>query len=611
MQSTSRLSNERSLSWSLFQRVVGDRTGAVIFFGSICFVGLYWQRGIFINDNYTFVNALLNLAEGRLHFESFYGADFVSWPGTTEIDGRSYGRSYGIVFAALPFLWVITPLGTVVGYHLVAVFFWCLSLLGFSFYAGKLTGEQGLAALGGGSVAVVILGSNILFASPVPSEYRYVLALQMLAIVTTGLVGVVLYRLVKFLESKRMAIFAGSAVVLASSVGYWGSIPKRHVFVALLTLVSIYGFAVSRNPSSPRHERFHRSLSYAAVGLTAWINPGEAAVLFTVLLPLDLLTAHSNDWRHLATIGSAFIFSLIPFLVTNTIVTGEPLTSSRMTSMGLAEPDGGTGGSTGGSSGGSNGGALPVPGILGSVIDSVGLVASFYTDGFDTISAEPGRIYEVFINRGYDRPNVGGPQNLSIIESMPFLAALVGLFPLAVRKLRERDSIGTWIKTTAGRTDVFATSYVLLFTLLYMPRLPLRVQLTVRYLVPIVPLLVLLVFRLSLVQRILRTHQTDVLWTYAFTVGGLSAVFIALLNLGQAVGLPHTPGRIISLHGEVALVCGLCIGAGILLASVFEDSRLDGGMARLLAFGAGMSTVLILVSFVHYWSGDLMLIPSL
>ncbi|WP_255151781.1 hypothetical protein [Halorarius halobius] len=591
-------------------RVVGGRVGAAILFGAVSFFGLYWQSGVFINDNFTLVNALRAVSDGRLYWQSQ-----VSWPGTVTIDGRLYGRSYGIVVAALPFLWLLELFGPIVGVRFVAVGIWAVAVFGFAHHAGAVSGQRRGALLAAAGVVSVVALANALFAGPLDYGARFALALQLLAMVTTALIGVLVYRLLCRVESRTLGAFGGSAVVLATSVAYWASIPKRHVFTALLALLAVYGFAVSRTESEPRRGLVHRCLAYGAVGLTAWVNPAEAAVLFTVLLPLDVATAPSNDRMHLTGVGSAFALSLLPFLVTNTLVTGDPLTAPVMELTGFS----GTGGGpppSGGGGGGGGGGTTPLVERLGRaaspILDPLVLVWSVYADGLDVLLAEPLRLYQVFVDRGFDAltgQRVGSARNLSVLESVPFLAALVGALP-SLRHEGRTERLRAWLASADGRTDAFVIVYVALFTLLYLPRLPLRVQLTVRYLVPVVPGLVYLVCRVPVVKRSLQRNQTAALWTYAYGVGVGSLVSVVLFRLGPTVGLGLSKNEIISMHGDIALLTAAALAVVTVAADVRDRDGLDRTVARLMALGAALGTVLVLVSFLHYWNGDLLLVPQ-
>jgi len=487
---------------SILREYSVDRFGAAIFFGSLCFTGLYWQVGVFINDNYTIVNTLLNLSEGRLYFESFYGSELVKWPGTVHIDDRLYGRSYGIAFAALPFLWATTLLEPILGLRLIAVGFWSVGVLGLAVQIDALVGRRRSVLLAACTLIGSVVVANALLTSPTDINriHRYVLSLQMLAI-----------------------------------------------------------------------------------------------------------------------LASVFVSSLVPFFITNTITTGDPFTSPLMASgFGVDTPTS-AGGETGAGGGGAGGGASGsadgvgglVPDVLITVIDRVMLVVSIYRDGLIAVADDPYRVYQVFIDRAYTAPNFGSSRNLTVLESMPFLGVLVGVIPYGIYRVRRGPGVRSWLRTVVGQTDALVFAYVLLFAIVYMPRLPLRVQLTVRYLVPITPGLLYLTFRLPPVKRAIRTNQSALSWTYAFGLGGFSLASLLLLRAGSAVGITASDLDLLSLHGSVALGCATFLGIGTIAAVIADDARVGTIVARLFALGAALGTTLILLFFLHYSPAERWLFPPL
>jgi len=597
---------DESTPHTIAKIIFGDRVGAAILFGAISFVCLYWNAEIFINDNATLVNALLNVSQGRLYFVSFYGGLEASFPGTTVIDGRMYGRNYGVIFAALPILWVVNLAQQIVGLQLVAVGFWVIALFGFSSQIGRLLSRYHEALLGWGIVSTAVLGANALFAPELDAMFRYVTALQILTIITTALVGLFTYRLISHVQSRLIGIWGGALVVLATGIGFWGWIPKRHVFSALLAVVAIFGFYLSRGTHPVRQRLIYRSLPYVSVGLLAWINAAEASILFTALLPVDLATAKSNKPSHLAVIATIFTVSLIPFFSTNFLITGDPLTPTRLARRGGSAPV------SGGSS--SNGISDGTPSLLTPfmpVFSRFSVLMSFYTDGLGVLLSDPFRIYEVFVARTqstFTRSNVGGPHNLSILETTPVFGALIGGLSQVFWSYRNRQ-FRKWVSSPRGMTDVFVIFFTILFTIFYIPRLPLRVMFTVRYLVPIIPGLVYLLLRIRLIRQLSTDYQSTILWAYAFGVSILSMIFISVYTQGPRFAIRLSTKSLVSLHGDGAVVNALVLAMAILLVDQFGNRKIERIASALLGFAAAWGTVLILVSYGHYWASDLYLIP--
>jgi hypothetical protein len=198
---------------------------------------------------------------------------------------------------------------------------------------------------------------------------------------------------------------------------------------------------------------------------------------------------------------------------------------------------------------------------------------------------------------GVDYSQTGGETiDLTLLESAPLLAALAAL---PVVRLRERlPSVRpTAIDWTAPRraTDLFAITFAVVFTLPHLGRLPLHSTVTVRYLVPVVPLLVYGVFGLSPVRRVVRSAPRTVtrvavtatvlgglVWTAAFTVfdpgvGGLmqahavSNLGVAVLVVGWLVARPDSDRLGAAVLGlAAAAMCLFLLGTGF---EYFADGR--------------------------------------
>jgi hypothetical protein len=151
--------------------------------------------------------------------------------------------------------------------------------------------------------------------------------------------------------------------------------------------------------------------------------------------------------------------------------------------------------------------------------------------------------------------------------------------------------------------------FTILFAIFYLPRLPLRVQFTVRYLVPITPGLVYLLLRIRKVRQVTIDYQSAILWAYAFGVGLLSMLFITVFVQGARFGIEIPTQSLVSVHGDGAIITAMVLAVGITLANRFEIPSIERIVSGVLGFAAAWGTVLILVSFGHYWATDLYLIP--
>ncbi|MFB6192000.1 MAG: hypothetical protein ABEI11_01625 [Haloarculaceae archaeon] len=621
---------------SLSRVVFGDRIGVAVFLAAVTFVAVYWRVGVFINDNYTIANALVNVADGHLSVEYVvYGPESGATPGMVVRDGTVYGRYYGIVFAALPFLWAWRAVATVADPRIAAVALWSLGLLALAVTAGRIVDRRREAAVLGSGLALGSLAVNGTLATPLESRWLGLLALQTSTVVWAGLLGVFVYRLLARIHGPRVGAVAGLAAVLATPVGFWASIPKRHVLVGLFAVLVAYALYRAREPAEG-DLRF-RAASYALVGLCAWASPYDAALIFVVFAPIDLLTARSNDPRRLVALAAAFAVSLVPFLLTNFLVTGQPLKPPRMltpydgqgdlltgdaASDGESASEGGSerGSGSGQPGGGAGTGAGRVPAIstlvaavatataalVEGALERTQFLWSFLDRSLDVVVNRPDRLHHVFVRSGYIEgvASEDGSQaiSLSVLESMPLAGPLLAA---PVARLRRRASIdlAAWARSPRGAVDLFALAVVVLFPLGYLHRLPVHASVTVRYLVPAMPFLLYLVARLPAVRAVVRGELPLLAASYAGTVfvgGQLLVLVVALrsLSLGEAV----------QLHAVLALAAAATSALWLLASTVSVRERARLG-AAVLGATAGLTTVFLLLSGLEYfaYAGDFLL----
>ncbi|MEF8785938.1 MAG: hypothetical protein V5A45_08395, partial [Haloarculaceae archaeon] len=272
----------------------GDRLGLTLFLGAVLWCGALWRVGIFIQDTVTVANALANVADGHLAIlDSPYALTLGEQPGLVEVDGQAYGRNYGHVLLALPLLWLLEVGSALVAPKLLLAGAWSLGLVAFTGQVGRLTGREQIAAIGSVGALLVFVG-NVLSVTALPEGVLALVALQLSTIVAAAFIAVVLYRLVGRFHGRRMGVAAGVAVVVATPVGFWATIPKRHVVTAAAAVVALYCFAVSRDRTD-RRGTLSRACSYGVLGLLTTVHPFEAFFLFVVLAPVDLVTAPENS----------------------------------------------------------------------------------------------------------------------------------------------------------------------------------------------------------------------------------------------------------------------------------------------------------------------------
>ena len=307
----------------------GDRVGLALFLGALCFGMLTWRAGLFISDNITLVRTLDALSEERLWIERADG-DHARPPGTEVLDGRVYGRNYGQLVGSLPALWLLQVVDAVADLRVSLVAGWHLVVLGFGVVISDLMGYRRAGILAVAPLVVLSFVFKLLLATRINEPNLALFALQTTGFLTTGFCAVVLYRLLALQGERRVVALAGAAGVVAIPVGFWATIPKRHSISVLAVLTVLYLFGVSRRSGGTGRELpLARAGAYAVVGLLTRVHAAEGLFVFAALVGVNLPTAPRNDRRSLAAVGAVFAVSLLPMLVTNTLVTGEALRPPR------------------------------------------------------------------------------------------------------------------------------------------------------------------------------------------------------------------------------------------------------------------------------------------
>jgi hypothetical protein len=328
------------------------------------------------------------------------------------------------------------------------------------------------------------------------------------------------------------------------------------------------------------------------------VHPFEAVFLLAVFAPLDVLTAPRTDRYSVVVLGGVFLLSVIPLFIVNTLISGNPLKVPRLLSRvpddftGQApgesasetasggQPATGSGSSAQGSGTANpdgNGGFLPTPVErgLGYITTVLGFMMDAVVNGLDALR-DPQRLYHTFIRGGWI-PTLDYAVNdfetveLTLLESFPLCAALLWIPVVASRQLRSvGNRAGIWAivpSTPAGQTDLLAASYAVVFTVVYLPRLPLISQITVRYILPVVPLILYGVVRFSVVHQAIDQRVRVLVGSYltSLLVGGVT-VLVVLFSLEPA------SGEVMQLHALLGIAAG-AVGALAILAEPLHKRR--------------------------------------
>lgn len=652
---------QRRLDRTLF----GDRYGVVLFVGTLAVLTTYWRVGVFLTDSYAIANGLVNVADGTLEITKItYSLTLDSQPGLWYADGAVYARNYAHIFLALPVLWLLDALTFLFDLRLVLAAAWSGILLLLFDRVGQLLDRHQPFATAGAAVALLAFLASALAAAPLPDRWTAFLALQLTGMLAVAFAGVVFYRVLAHAHGRRVGLVFGAAVAIASPVGFWASIPKRHALSALAVVAVLGAFYFSRATDSRRRLLGLRALAYALIALWAWLHALEALVVFAVFVPIDLATARSNHPKHLVVVGLVFLVALAPFLATNAAINGDPfqpprsldsfsgqvdpLATGGLDGAGGAEStptppstdtptptetagtngtgplanstasgsgtDGVTAPSSPGSAPPSGSSPGPIATLLAAVVAVLGVAVegstwafgegwSYLNTGITLAQEEPERLYHTFLRSGRIPEYVSYRMtdqeaiDLALLEVAPLLGGLLGVFGAALHKIRlvSVNRVRTVLGRPTRQTDLLAVAMTLALILMNVERLPLHTQITVRYLVPIVPLGLYGVARLNCVHRVLRTELRWLAGAYvgSLLVGGLGFL---VANLWLALAL----GEAVQLHALVNLVGACLLGGWILLASTgFDlDERLG---AVTLAIPAALSTLFLLFTGLVYF----------
>lgn len=569
----------------------GDRVGLAVFLAALLLFTVIWIVAWRINDSLTLLNTLAGMSDGQLYItEVKYGTN-VGTPGTHEVGEQVFGRNYGILAVSLVPLFAIEAMTYVFDLRIALAGFFSLGVLALALVLGRIVGRKHQAGLFGGLLALALFVGNVAVATDLDPARTELYALQLTHVIATGFLVVFAYRLLAAMHGNRAGLFAATLVALATPTSLWSSIPKRHVFSA--GIVVLLAYALYRSRVAERQEAGaglkYRAGAYAALGLFAWVHAPEALLLLIVFAAVDVPTARTS-LRSLATIGVSMAIATVPFLVTNYLISGSAVKPPRM----LSKAGGSTGEPSfgdGGGGGGGGGGLLdPLLGIVDPMLAPLLALADLFRESLTNLLTSPGEILTIFVRSGYlggraaERANFESV-NLAVLESAPILVATLGVLPAAVAFARRRErNWFAWPPGPARTVDAYLVLATVAFSLLYVARLPLHAQITVRYVLPIFPALAVLLVRLPAVRGVLDGHWRLLLWTYAIAVfiGGQFLV-VALVLIDPGVG------EAFQFHAWIALATAVPVAAWSL------SGRHDGWWGRFGAISIALATAAVTV----------------
>lgn len=639
----------------------GDRRGLVLWLGLVCWFGLTWRIGFFIQDTYAMANTLVALADGQLHVtELRYSLTFSSQPGLYESQGRAYGRNYGMLVLAVPLVWALEGLATVVAPRLLLAGLW----VGFGLALVTQLAEfdrfdRGRTRAVGSVLVVSLFVGSVLTATDLPADRIALVALQLSTVLAAATAGLVMYRLVDRFHGQQAGLAAGVALGVATPVSFWATLPKRHTLVAALVLGVVYAFAVSRVREGNAALRA-RAGAYALAGYVTWIHAFEALFVVAVLGTVDLLTARDRSVRTLTVIGFVLLVASTPMLATNHAITGNPAQPPRLLTgvdtefspeppdTGGATPDRGgatptdggatpdrggatpTGGATPAGNGtipaGQNdtptdgeGGATPAvtatgteggtatPSLFDTVRDGAERVSMFAGEavvGGLAVLAQPDRLWHTFVRSG-TVPSVNYGNNdyeavdLTVLEATPLLGALAALPVLAGRRLR--DMADRTLPTLDPRDwrPVRQTDLlvVALATVLTVVYLPRLPLFSTLTVRYLHPVIALGAYGIWRVPAV-RAGLSDTRWAVGSYLAGLALALVVLVSGIGGLGL--AVGEAVQYNALWNLTAAAVCGATVVGWTVSERVS-DRLVAVAVALPAGFASAFVLLSGLVYF----------
>jgi hypothetical protein len=221
----------------------------------------------------------------------------------------------------------------------------------------------------------------------------------------------------------------------------------------------------------------------------------------------------------------------------------------------------------------------------------------------------PERLFHVFLRSGripgVDYSQTGGETiELTLVESAPILAALIAA-PVAVLRggidrLLPTGRSSLRALSPARAVDLFVVVFTVVFTLVHLPRLPLHATVTVRYLTPVVPLLVYGVFRLAPVRAVVTEHGHTIL-----RAASAAVAFGAVVWVGGFAVLTPSVGTAMQAHAVVNLATAGLVTGWLLLA----PTRRRVGAAALGVAAAAMALFLVGTGFEYFATDRRFLLP--
>jgi hypothetical protein len=326
--------------------------------------------------------------------------------------------------------------------------------------------------------------------------------------------------------------------------------------------------------------------------MLTWIHAAEGLFVCLALVAVDLPTAPRNDRQTLSALAGIFALSLVPVVLTNALVTGSVVRPPRLIARGeiqalaVLEPVGNSVSTAG----------LAVPGRIAGWLGET--VLDLIAESLAVVR-DPERLFRIVV-----RSSPGDLEkaqlafegtNLSVLESMPVLGLTAVAALSGVRSLWNRRA------KRPSPPSLLAGAMIVAFVLLYLSRLPLHVQVTQRYLLPVYPLALYLLVSSGAVRELCSRTRT-LLWSYSSGVLLGGQLFVVYL-LGQELAITEAA----QLHARLALVS--CLSCAVLGTIATISGRGRRVATAAIGFASAVGTLFLVVGGVYYFTafGDLLI----
>jgi hypothetical protein len=240
---------------------------------------------------------------------------------------------------------------------------------------------------------------------------------------------------------------------------------------------------------------------------------------------------------------------------------------------------------------------------LGALATGLGLVLG----GMYTLVAEPGRVFRVLVRSGRMDAWVDYTVNaqeaieLALLEAAPLLAGLTGVIAAGGDRIRtgsSRSRARAALADPKRQTDFLAATLAVALLLVYIDRLPTQSQITMRYLVPIIPAGLYGLGRLPAVRGVFDDGIRSFAIAYLATLA-TAAVMVSVANVYLGLAL----GEAMQLHAILALGSAVALGIWSLLAGVGYRVGRQTGVAALAVPAAVTTLFLACTGMVYFRYG--------